>query len=159
MKRSVKILIGVAAAFVVAVIALTVTVLVCVFSMLNRQENADYYVLGEDQIPSVKLAIGTRDLRGIANSTRNGACSKRYTYRSDTCADDVDAYLTYLVEEAGFIPVRLNAGEERLYYAKESSEEGKLLILDVCNSGFTYVVTIQKGDGELPGRAAIGATA
>lgn len=145
MKKPVKILLGILGGIIVLVIILCVVV----FSILNKQKNADYYVLGSDQIASVKTVIGVRDITGVSTSTQNGVSSKIYNYKSETSTNDVNQYITYLVEQEGFILTTLNQQSDQTVYAKESVDDGQVLILTIVDSGFGYTITMQKGEGTL----------
>lgn len=145
MKKPVKIVLGILG----GIIALGITLFVVVFSILNKQKNADYYVLGNDQIVSVKTVIGVREISGVSTGIRNGVSTKTYHYKSETSTDDASQYVAYLVEQEGFVPTILNQQSDRPVYAKDSVDEGKILILTIVDTGFGYTLMIQKGEGAL----------
>lgn len=145
MKKSVKIVLGILG----GIIVLGIILCVVVFSILNNQKNADYYVLGTDKIASVKTVIGVREMSGVSTSIQNGVSAKTYNYKSETSTNDVSQYVTYLVEDEGFIPTILNQQSDQPVYAKKSVDEGKILILTIVDTGFGYTLTIQKGEGTL----------
>lgn len=145
MKKSVKIALGI----IGGIIVLGIIFCVIIFSMLNKQKNADYYVMGTDQIASVKNVIGVRDISGVSTSTQSEISSKSYNYKSETSTNDISEYITYLVEKEGFIPTILNQQSDQPVYAKKSADEGKVLILTIVDTGFGYTLTIQKGEGTL----------
>lgn len=145
MRKSVKIALGIAG----GIIILGVILCVIIFSLFNTQKNAEYYVLGSDQVASVKTVIGVRDISGISTSNGSGVSAKKYNYKSKTSTDDISQYITYLVEEGGFTPTTLNQQDDRPVYAKESVDEGKILIITIVDTGFGYTLTLQKGEGTL----------
>lgn len=145
MKKSVKVVLGILGGIIVLGIILGMVV----FSVLNNQKNADYYTLGADQIASVKTVVGVREISGVSTSTQNGVSAKTYDYKSETSTTDVSQYVTYIVEEEGFIPTILNQQSDQPVYAKESVDEGKILIITIDDTGFGYTLTLQKGEGTL----------
>ena len=139
------IILGILGGFIVFVVILCVIV----FSILNKQKNADYYTLGSDRIASVKSVIGVRDITSTSATAQNGVTTKSYDYRSTTSTDDILKYVTYLVDEEGFAPAVLNQNSSQPVYTKRSFEEDKILLLTMSDTGFGYTLTIQKGEGSL----------
>lgn len=147
MKKSVKITFGILGGIIILGIILCVSV----FSIVNRQKNADYFVLGNDQIASVKNVIVVREISGVSTSAQNGVSVKTYHYISESSTNDISQYVTYLVEEEGFIPTILNQQNDQSVYAKMFADKGKIQVLTVDDTGFGYTLTIQKGKGSLEG--------
>lgn len=148
MDKTLKIILLVAAGFVAFVVAICIVVGIIVFSTLNKQKQADYFKLGNDQIATVKLVVGERKINSVSTETSNGVTTKVYEYKSGSSADDMKQYEEYLQEREGFVITSLS-DEEPFCLVKNSSDEGKILIVNIVDTQFGYVLTIRKGEGQL----------
>lgn len=144
MSKRKKIIIGVAG----GIVAFTIILFVVVFSVLNGQMNAEFYELGSDKISSVKVVVGERGMTGVSTAIENGISKKSYNYKSETSAEDIKLYITHLLDNEGFLPLDMNNSGD-LMYAKVSADEGKIIVIDVMDTGFGFTLTIQKGSGTL----------
>lgn len=135
------------AAIVVAVIAIIITVVVVFFSSLNKVKKADYYSLGKDQVPTIKLVVGERKISSVSSSISNGVTTKTYDYSSDSSYEDIESYVTYLVEKAGYRTATLAGAEGITHYGINSVEEGKIILIKADVNPFGYTIEIVKGVG------------
>lgn len=133
---------------ILVIIAIIIALVVAVFFILNRVKKADYYSLGKDQVPAIKLVVGERKVSGVYFSSSNGVTTKTYKYSSDSSHEDVEHYLTYLSEKAGYLTVGSETGEI-IYYGIDSVDEGKIILIKVDEDPFGYTVEIHKGEGVL----------
>ncbi len=148
MDKSVKIILVIVGGVAALAVAVCIIVGIFVFSIVNKQKKADYYTLGNDQIASVKLAVGERNIVSVSTRTANGVTTKEYEYKSSTSASDIEQYEAYLQEQEGFIITTLN-DEKQIFLGKNSADEGKILIVEIVDTHFGYILTIRKGEGGL----------
>lgn len=146
MKKIVLIILGIVGIFA----SLIIFTCVVIFSVLNNQKNADFYKMGDDQIPSVKYVVGERNISGVSQSTENGVQTKVYKYHSDSIPDDIEQYTKYLVENENFLNETYMQDSSYSMYYKSSNESGKILIIYISNNMDGYTITIQKQKGTVP---------
>ncbi len=116
----------------------------------NKAANADEYKLGDDVIKSVKAVVGERDVTAVSTSTKNGVKTKSYTYKSSSVQEDLVSYVEYLRGEGGFsltADMDLSHVPGTVQLAKESAEEGQVILLYIEYTNFDYALTLQKGEG------------
>ena len=133
----------------VLVVGITAVVLI-----VNGAGKMDYYKLGKDQIPSVKLALGEeRKVTGTSSSTStSGGQTKEYTYQVAGSNQNTDMvnYLTYLREKDGFLLLTafdFNGPEGTCVVGRNSVEAGYEIQLQIeyDRSGYTISLLKQKG--------------
>ena len=137
---------------VVILIAAGITAVVV---SLNGAGKKDYYKLGNDQIPSVKLALAEeRKLTGTSSSSALGGVStKVITYQvsgSEQNADMVN-YLTYLRDKDGFLLLTgydFNGPKGTCVVGRNSVDAGYEIQLQIeyDRSGYTISLLKQKGE-------------
>jgi len=123
-----------------------------VMGALNKAAAADYYELGNDQIPSVKLALGEeRKITGINSSVNNGVTMKEYTYSVPDKDQglEMSRYLTYLRGQ-GFLLLTdadFNAPEAWCKVGRNSVDDGYEIIvqIDYDTKGYTIIVVKEEG--------------
>jgi len=146
-KKGLAIALTVIAAFIVGVVAIAIAV-------TGGAAKKDYYVLGKDQIPSVKLVLG--EVRKIASSntaTQNGATMKEYRYNEPgrDQAYEMSTYLTYLRGE-GFLLLTdadFYADEAWCKVARNSVDAGYWVVVQIEYDTKGYVITLLKEQGEV----------
>jgi len=121
---------------------------------VNKAANADYYVLGNDQIPSVKYVLGEkRKITSASTSINNGVTMKEYQYS----APDVDQglemsqYLTYLREE-GFLLLTdadFTVPEAWCKVGRNSVDDGYEIIVQIDYNTAGYTIIAVKEEGEI----------
>jgi len=123
-----------------------------VFLALNGTANADEYKIGNDVVASIKAVVGQRDVTSTETSISDGVTTKTMKYTSDTVYEDLLEYATYLMEEEDFVlteNMNLKVSPGTIEMAKESEEEGKILLLTIKYNKSGYTLILQKGAGEL----------
>ena len=140
-----KILLG-----IIGVIAL---VIIGASLATGRTANADYIKLGNDQIPSVKLVVGKRDVGGVETGTSGGVQYTQIDYKAgQSTQQDLKEYIGYLLYNEGFaatVSFNIDNIPGTLQIAKESVDAGKLIFLDVEYDRNGYVITYSKMTGSL----------
>lgn len=147
MNKTSKRVLLIALAFYAALSAVIAIIIAIAFSSVNKVQKADFYTMGEDRIPSVKAAIGERDIHSVSKTSENGLVTHTYGFRSDSAESDVLAYSEYLVEQSGFTETSMDSSG--IIYAKKSLEEGKIIVITLSYTAFDYTITLQKGKGSL----------
>jgi len=137
---------------VLAVIALIISA-----AIPKRVENVaaqDYYFMGEDKVPSVKLIIGQRDIGSFSENALGGASKQIIKYNvTETPSEEISLYGKALTEDYSYLDISGIAfdgltGSESLY-AKESVDETKLIIVQIDHDSKGYTLTLYKVDREL----------
>lgn len=143
-----KIMIVIAAVSTVIVV-MALAFVFFVFSAVGKLQKADYYKMGEDNIPSIRLVVGERKLKGTSSSIENGIIKKLYEYQSETASDDISQYKQYLSEKEGYLVVKLENQDNILTYGKESIDEGEIILINIDSTPFGYTINLIKGKGEI----------
>ncbi len=150
-----KVLIIIAAAIVVIIIAAIIAVPFIARSALSSEAQLDYYEIGGDLIPSVKLALGeTRELTGVHTNVTNGVSTKQYIYKIVPAQNmEMEEYAYFLHDYDGF-RFTTDADFNRIEAAgiqlmREAQEDGYVLVaqIDYGASGFT--ISIMRGRGTI----------
>ncbi len=135
----------------VVLLALSMTALPSC-QVMDDAAKLDAYEVGGETVPSVKAVLGEeRKVTGVESSTTNGNPSKQYTYASDTVYEDMNAYLSYFLDNGWVVTESFNTDTipGRAQFGKESSEAGKIVIVSVAFEENAYAVKITKSVGEL----------
>jgi len=137
----------------VVLIAIVVGIVLAVSIPLSNATKADYYTLGADQIPSVKLALGqTRKVVSTSTSISGGVTTKviKYQVSGTSQNKDMSTYMVYLHDKDGFYtltdidfsPASATGGLGR--NSKDSGQE-LLLQIEYDTSGYTITIVKEKG--------------
>ena len=157
-KIKLPVILGAAAGVVILIV---VIVIVSVSGALSKAAKADYYTIGNDQIPSVRLALGEeRKVTGTSTSVSGGVTTKEIKYQvpgMDQGSDMWD-YYNYLHDKDGFLALT------DIFFFGETSGQGTVarnsvdggyyiqLQIDFDRSGYT--ITVQKLPGEITPKQA-----
>lgn len=138
-----------------AIVLLIVVGVVAAVTILGGAGKADYYKIGKDEIPSVKLALGEeRKLTGTSASTvAGGGTVKVFEYQASGTgqSDDMLRYLTYLREKEGFLLLTgldFSGSTGSVVVGRNSVDQGYEIQLQIEYSltGYTISVLRQKGE-------------
>ena len=145
--KTARIVIGCFTGFIV-LIAIAVFVWSNILTtILNKAAESDYYTMGSDQIPSIKQIVGKRSINSTETSTSNGVTTMKFVYNDNQSPQqDLIDYTVYLRESEGFtvtVSYDLNKAFGSAQLAKESLDEGKIIIMDIeyDSAGYTLVLT------------------
>jgi len=139
------------------------TLILCMtlsFASCGLFEDKGTYEMGKDSITSVKGVLGDlgeRKMSGINLSTSNGVQTNSYTYTTDPndekqAAADMTKYFQYLCDQGkdGFLslvsfdlPLPDDGGID-LRFAKNSVDEGKIILLEIKYDKKGYTLTFTK---------------
>ena len=150
----VKILVPVAALMVLSVVAVVLIVLGAA-NASNKMNNADYWDIGKDHIPTVKLVLGAqRKISGTSTSTSNGVTTKTITYQvaGKDQNKDMLAYVRYLLDKEDFAALEdadFSAPAAKASLARNSKDAGQQLVLTVSYDTKGYVLSFVKQKGEV----------
>jgi len=146
----VKILIPVA-----AVVLLIGAVVVIGLLNFNSEAQADYYILGNDKIPSVGLVLGPdHEATSINTSTSNGRTTKviNFSLPNTDQSSDMIQYASYLSSNDGFLAVtdRDFSGPEGYgVLGRNSKDAGMQITVAISYDQNGYALTIVKEAGEI----------
>ena len=133
------------------VIGFIIVAVIAANIILGNTANKDYYNLGSDKIPSIKLVVEKRALSKTETVITGGVTTMQLVYKKiENPSDDIAKYLFYLQDNEGFgftkdFDSRVIPGSTQM--AKESADKGYVIILDAeyYDAGYTLVFT--KGEG------------
>jgi len=135
--------------------ALVALIIVVAASTVSKAAKADYYEIGGDRIPSIKLALGeTRKLTGTQASIENGVAMKQYTYAEPgrDQALEMSAYLTYLREKDGFLlltDAAFTVPEAWCKLGRNAAGEGYIIVVQIEYDRSGYIITLVREPGEI----------
>ncbi len=138
--------------FAACVIALVVLGGTAALVAVGRMANIDEYTIGNDTVQSVKSVVAERKVTSVSSKVSDGVTTKSMHYKSDSVQNDLNAYIPYLMDEAGFILTQdmdLSVIPATVQMAKASNDSGKILVLTIDYDAFGYTITLQKGEGQL----------
>ncbi|OQA48665.1 MAG: hypothetical protein BWY46_01269 [Firmicutes bacterium ADurb.Bin300] len=119
--------------------------------VLAEAGKLEQYEMGKDVIPSITSVVGERAVTGVKTSIDGGVATKQYSYTSDSVYDDLLAYITKLMDEGWLVTqdIDLNVVPGSGELGKESSEEGKILLVSFSYDESGYEIKISKGEGTI----------
>lgn len=119
--------------------------------ILKKAAELSEYEVGGESIPSITSVVGERKVTGVESKIENGVTMKQYTYESTSVFDDLWAYITKCREDGWLITedidLHVTPGSGQL--GKESSDDGKILVIAFAYEDGKYAIKITKGDGTL----------
>ena len=115
------------------------------------------YDFGADKIRSINAVIGeTRKVSGVSTgvsaSTSGSTQYKQYDYETESMLKDLTTYWSTYLQSNGWRPLKdfnLNTGSGEMQIAKESADNGKILIMSIAFEQGRYAIKITKGEGTL----------
>ncbi|MBU3099288.1 MULTISPECIES: hypothetical protein [Clostridium] len=149
MKKPLKIiLIVVGVLLILGIVGATITI-----TAMNSASNSSEYKIGNNTIPSIKAVLGKRSVNGVSTETSNNITKKVYTYsKIQDVNGDLVKYIKYLTQNNGFLAMTdfdLNTPSGTLQLGKNSSESGKVIILDIQWDMGTYSIALRSGSGSI----------
>jgi len=80
-----------------------VLIFVIALIVLGNTANADYYKLGKDRIPSIKLVVDKRPVEKVETATSGGLTTQTIAYSNvKNPTDDLAKYVRYLIDNKDF---------------------------------------------------------
>ncbi|MCL2300998.1 MAG: hypothetical protein FWC27_12720, partial [Firmicutes bacterium] len=143
-KKGLVIFLSAAAAFLLGIVGIVIA--------LGGAGKKDYYDLGNDQVPSVALALGEqRKISGSKSSNTNGVIMKEYKYNEPDRdqADEMTHYVNYLRGE-GFqllTDVDFSTSEAWCELGRDSADAGNRVLVKIAYDRGGYVITLTKEPG------------
>ena len=137
---------------VVVLLGLTVGVIMLV---TGNTASLDKIKIGKDEVPSVKFVLGEeRNVSGVSTSIENGVTKKEIKYSvSENQNEEMYTYAVALTSDYGYF--RLNDNDftgtsgHNFQFAKESVEDGYLVIVRIDYDRYGYTITLSRGTGTL----------
>ena len=119
--------------------------------ILDNAAKLQEYDFGSDKVPTINAVVGERKVTGVETSTTNGAPQKQYTYSSTSVTSDLASYAQHLRDHGWIVTQDYNfytiPGSAQL--AKESADDGKVLVLSIAYENAKYAIKISKIEGTL----------
>jgi len=142
--------------FVVIVIAVVIAVIAIAFNLgTGSQANKDYFDIGKDKVPSVKLVLGEkRNISGGGVGTTNGVTTRTINYSvAENQGPEMLKYAKALIDDYGFYnstPNNFSGPTGKGFeFVKESVEEGYLIEVVIDYDEHGYDLTLIRSKGEL----------
>ncbi|MCL1913537.1 MAG: hypothetical protein FWG10_06625 [Eubacteriaceae bacterium] len=132
--------------------AVLVIALVFIINSLKNTANADFYKLGKDRIPSIKLVCGERESGKIEKSASGGITTITIEHTSGNPVDDLLKYTNRLTSIEDFVfttEFNPTASQGSIQLATDSVDNGKIILIDFDYGDTGYTITIRKGKGTL----------
>ncbi|MCL1951190.1 MAG: zinc ribbon domain-containing protein [Oscillospiraceae bacterium] len=112
----------------------------------------DYYIFGNDKMPSVKNVLGYRRVPSSARFTMSGTITLQAEYKSDTPNQDAYDYLVYLKENDGFYSlasVSFADPSGRAEFGRNSVDSGYMIVLTLDFDPTGYKLEVKYSVGEI----------
>lgn len=154
-KKSKKNLIIILAIVLVVFVGGIAAAIVGIAGAVGKAGKVDYYELGDDRIPSVKLVLGEeRKVTSSSTSISNGTTTKEYKYSVPGTEQNVEMfnYFTYLHDEDGFLKldsIDFSGSSGTGTVARNSVDDGYCLTLEITYDTSGYTITIVKAEGTI----------
>jgi len=122
---------------------------------LSKTAEADYYEIGSDKVPSVKLILGeVREVISVNTSTGNGVTTKAIGYSvSRNQGAEMEEYAMALMSSHGFYSINdfdfSGSTGKGFEFSRESDEAGLIIIVSIDYDKNGYTITLQRGEGTL----------
>lgn len=133
----------------VALVVVAIVFITILVTTIKNTQNADFYTLGSERVPSIKSVVGERKIRSFDINNDDEALTKSYKYKSKTSEADLIKYEDHLVKRAGFIITKSSSDDDGYFYAKKSVDEGELILVYIEQDASIYEITVQKRRGIL----------
>ena len=144
--------------FIILYIIIAVAVIVGIFvvpNLLNSVADKDFFELSGDRVPSVKYVLGDAPDVSKASTSKSGGVEQMVIeYKAaDDPAADMEEYANALISDFKFFSVNgFDFSEPKgrdIQFAKESSEEGFVVLVSIDYTSSNYTITITRGEGTL----------
>jgi len=131
--------------------ALIALIVVLASALTGRAAKKDYYELGRDRVPSVKLVLGeTRKITSTSASTSNGIVTQVYQYKvASAQAEEMNAYALHLLNEDDFYLLEDENPDAFATLGRNSADEGLCLIVEILCDTAGYTVIVVKEPGQI----------
>ena len=153
--KTLFIVLGAIAAFiaiVVLVIVIVVSVLDSVTGLMEETAVLDYYEMGNDMIPSVKLALGEqRTVVGVNTSISNNVTAKEIKYQVSGTNQNEEMYMyaLYLSENGFYALTDFTPSNSSGAMGRNSVDLGYQIVVQIECDRSGYTITIFKEPGEV----------
>ena len=122
-------------------------------------KDTEYYTLGNDKITSMTKLVGQRKVVKTDSGTKGDIMGLVIEYSTDPndhtqAANDVAKYFQYLLANEEFVSLKAFSGMPyeggiEMSFAKNSVDNGKIIILDIQYNSKGYTLEFRKGAGSL----------
>ena len=143
---------GIGAVLIAGAIVLVISL---VGGSLSKTAEADYYEIGSDKVPSVKLILGeVRDVISVNTSTGNGVTTKAIGYKvEENQSAEMEKYAMALMSSHSFYSTNdfdfSGSTGKGFEFSRVSDEDGFIIILSIDYDSDGYTITLKRGEGTL----------
>lgn len=117
---------------------------------------AEEIEINDDKIPSVYKVLGEKKITGTNSSIKDDVRTTELTYKAGSISEEeLVEYMTYLIEEEGFIPTidtKEEDGKLTNQLGAESVTDEHIVLIDLtCSTDFegSTVITYRSGPGQI----------
>lgn len=113
---------------IVLIMVLLTSAAIAFFIVKNKGKNVvvDTYAIGEDVVSSITTVVGERKMKETVVYELDGITKQEYIYKTDENTEaDLEAYQTYLLDEAGFIEIEAEQNAEETKDVEENKDKDK----------------------------------
>ena len=144
MKKVLKVLLGI----IIGIVVIGAILLGVAFFAVNGQTTKKEITFGDEDIPTIYAVVGERKVISVGSGITDKFSYTKVTYDEDVISnDDVAEYVSHLKDEEDFVVTENESN--LLQLAKESEEEGELLLVNIMKENDSTVIEYRKGEGTL----------
>ena len=142
---------------VVAAAIVFVTTFFLVRNLLAKTNEADYYEIGTDRVPSIKLVLGGSESRKMTGTSVNvtiGTSTKTYSYEDEGSTDGMELYEYAMYLQANgfsFLTDGNFSGSTgtAIQMGRNSDESGYAIVIQFDWKPGQYTVTLTRSQGSI----------
>ena len=140
---------------VIIIAAAIAAIVIAANAITGGQEDKDYFQIGKDQVPSVKLVLGEkRNITGYSSSASGGVQTVTVDYKVGSNQNkEMQEYAQALIVDHGYLNTTSydfnGATGSGFQFAKESDEKGFIVIVTIDYDKNGYKLTLTRGEGTL----------
>jgi len=136
--------------FIISIVI--INILSLSFSIL-KYKKADYYILGNDKIPSIYKVVKQKNLYYYKTKKENNIITKTYKFKNvKNVKSDISNYIKELKDNYGYVytsKIDLNKNTNKLEISANSNDINNIIIVNISYNKNSYIINISKGKGKI----------
>ena len=142
---------------VIVVAIVFVSAFFIVRAILSATEEKDYYEIGSDRVPSIKLALGedeNRKLTGTSVNVSSGTTTKTFSYNAEGATDGIELFEYAMFLEGEDFKFLTDGDFSRsrgtaIQMGRNSDESGYMLVIQFDWEPGKYTITLMRSQGSV----------
>lgn len=135
------------------IILLIIIMTISIIMSITGYKNKNYYIIGNDKIPSIYSIVGERKLYKYKTYNKDNVNFKLYKYRNiKNPASDISKYILELKDNYNFIytsDVNLSNNNGIIELSTNSIDNNKIIIIKILYDNNSYDIELSKGNGKI----------